>query len=145
MARRREPKPFASPAAEAASRRKGSGSAQSARQQGIPDAVAARMVRRIAVATGVPSLLGMGVVVASYLLVSRGVLDIPPGLTLLGSGAFFLVGLVGLSYGVLSACWEEQPGSLLGLEQIGINITRLRASVKAMRQGGESPSGGPQG
>jgi hypothetical protein len=110
----------------------------------IPDAVANRMVRRIAVATGTPTLLGMGVFVASYLLVSRGVLDIPPGLTLVGSGAFFLLGLLGLSYGVLSASWEELPGTLLGLEQIGVNIGRVRASVRAMRQGG-SGSGSSQG
>jgi hypothetical protein len=145
MARRREPRPFASSSTAAASKRKGSAAPRPARQQGIPNAVAARMVRRIAVATGIPSLLGMVVVVSSYLLVSRGILDIPPGLTLLGSGAFFLVGLLGLSYGVLSACWEEQPGSLLGFEQIGVNISRLRASVKAMRQGSGSPSGGPEG
>jgi hypothetical protein len=86
--------------------------------------------------------------VVSYLLVSRGVLDIPPGLTLVGSGAFFLLGLLGLSYGVLSASWEDGPGSLLGLEQIGLNIGRVRASVRAMRQGTSGPgtgSGSPQG
>lgn len=122
--------------------------AKAPRQQVIPDAVANRMVRRIAIATGTPTVLGMGVFVASYLLVSRGVLDIPPGLTLVGSGAFFLLGLLGLSYGVLSASWEDAPGSLLGLEQIGVNIGRVRASVRAMRQGSSgsgSGSGSPQG
>lgn len=116
------------------------------RNQVIPDAVANRMVRRIAIATGTPTVLGMGVFVTSYLLVSRDVLDIPPGLTLVGSGAFFLLGLLGLSYGVLSASWEDGPGSLLGLEQIGVNISRVRASVRAMRQGATgSDSGSPQG
>jgi hypothetical protein len=120
--------------------------AKTPRQQVIPDAVANRMVRRIAIATGTPTVLGMGVFVASYLLVSRGVLDIPPGLTLVGSGAFFLLGLLGLSYGVLSASWEDGPGSLLGFEQIGVNISRVRASVRAMRQGSsDSGSGSPQG
>lgn len=122
--------------------------AKAPRQQVIPDAVANRMVRRIAIATGTPTVLGMGVFVASYLLVSRGVLDIPPGLTLVGSGAFFLLGLLGLSYGVLSASWEDAPGSLLGFEQIGVNISRVRASVRAMRQGSSgtgSGSGTPQG
>ncbi|MFM7636186.1 MAG: PAM68 family protein [Cyanobacteriota bacterium] len=108
------------------------------RQQVIPEAVANRMVRRIAVATGLPSLLGMGVFIASYLLVSRQILDIPPGATLAASGACFLLGLLGLSYGVLSASWDDQPGSLLGGEQIGVNIARLRASIKALRAGGGS-------
>jgi hypothetical protein len=47
-----------------------------------------------------------------------------------------LLGVLGLSYGVLSASWEDKPGSLLGNEQIGVNISRLRASIKAMRAGG---------
>jgi hypothetical protein len=99
-------------------------------QQTIPDYVANRMARRVAVATGIPSILGMCTFVASYLLVSKGVLDIPPGITLVTSGGFFLLGLVGLSYGVLSASWEPGAGSLLGIEQIGLNIGRLRSSIK---------------
>ena len=110
-----------------------------ATQQVIPDVVANRMARRIAVASGIPSVLGMGVFVASYLLVSRQILDIPPGVTLVASGAFFLLGVLGLSYGVLSASWETEPGSVLGTEQIGLNIGRLRQSVRAMRSGGPQP------
>lgn len=113
-----------------------------AASQVIPDAVASRMARRIALATGLPTLMGMGVFIASYLLVSRHILDIPPSATLLASGAFFLLGLVGLSYGVLSASWESEPGSLLGTEQIGVNMARIRGSIRAMRQGTpSSPEG----
>ena len=100
------------------------------RQQGIPPAVANRMARRVAIATGIPTVLGMASFVVSYLVVSRGLLDIPPAVTLVTSGGFFLLGLVGLSYGVLSASWEDAPGSLLGIEQIGLNISRLRSSFK---------------
>ena len=125
-------KAFGGPAKAAAPRK---------RQQAIPEVVANRMARRIAIATGIPTVMGMGVFVASYVVVSRGILDIPPSTTLLASGACFLLGLVGLSYGVLSSSWEESPGSLLGSEQIGLNIGRLRESVRAMRQG----SGGAEG
>jgi Photosynthesis affected mutant 68 len=107
--------------------------------QVIPAAVASRMLRRIAIATGVPSLLGMAVFVLSYLLVSRHIFEIPPVATLLASGSCFLLGVLGLSYGVLSASWEETPGSLLGTEQLGVNISRVRASLRAMRQGGSPP------
>jgi hypothetical protein len=57
-------------------------------------------------------------------------LDIPPGVTLVTSGGFFLLGLLGLSYGVLSASWEPSAGSRLGFEQIGVNVQRLRSSLK---------------
>ncbi len=104
--------------------------------QVIPREVANRMARRIGVATGVPSVLGMGVFIGSYLLVSRGILDVPPVVTLASSAGLFLLGVLGLTYGVLSASWEPAPGSLLGTEQIGINIARMKASIRAIRQGG---------
>jgi hypothetical protein len=93
------------------------------------------MARRIGLATGLPTLLGMLVFVASYFLVSRRLIDIPPVFTLGLSGGFFLLGLIGLSYGVLSASWEDAPGSLLGIEQIGLNLNRLKASFKTGRTG----------
>ena len=105
------------------------------RQQVIPEAVSNRMARRIAIATGVPTLMGMGVFIGSYLLVTRHIAEVPTGVTLAASGWCFLFGVLGLSYGVLSASWEDAPGSLLGNEQIGVNINRLRSSLKAMRKG----------
>jgi len=94
------------------------------------------MARRSAIASGFPTLMGMAVFVASYLLVSREIVDVPPAATLLASGSCFLLGLVGLSYGVFSSSWEEQPGSLLGSEQIRVNLSRLRESIRSMRQAG---------
>jgi hypothetical protein len=155
MTPQREPRPASDGLAEPASTggfgrprggrssrvpRTASGSARSGSQV-IPDQVANRMARRVAIATGLPTLLGMGVFVASYLLVSRQILAIPPSVTLLASGACFLLGLVGLSYGVLSASWEEMPGSLLGIEQIGVNISRIRSSLQAMRRGSDGSAG----
>ena len=80
------------------------------RQEAIPRYVADRMARRVAVFTGLPTVAGMGVFVGSYLLITKGIADIAPGLTLAGSGFFFLLGLVGLSFGVLSSSWDQQPG-----------------------------------
>jgi len=108
---------------------------KSPRPSQIPEAVSRRMARRIGLSTGLPTLLGMLVFVASYFLVSRRLIDIPPVVTLGLSGGFFLLGLIGLSYGVLSASWEDAPGSLLGIEQIGLNLNRLKASLKAGRTG----------
>ena len=111
-------------------------------QRAIPDAVANRMARRSAIASGFPTVLVMGVFVASYLLVTRDILDIPPAATLLASGSCFLLGLVGLSYGVISSSWEDQAGSLLGTEQIRLNVSRLRESIRSMRQPGSGDTRG---
>ena len=103
------------------------------------------MVRRILISTGVPSLLGVSTILLSYWMVSRSLLTIPPGITLLLSGSFFLLGLVGLSYGVLSASWEEEAGSLFGVEQLGLNMGRLKQSIKAMRDAKTSNQTGSGG
>ncbi len=136
MAAKRKPLPFEPERQPRAGAKAKPGARPQPRgSQVIPTAVANRMARRIGVATGVPSVLGMGVFIGSYLLVSRDILDVPPVVTLAGSGGLFLLGVLGLSYGVLSASWEQEPGTLLGTEQIGTNIARMKASIKAIRQG----------
>jgi len=104
------------------------------RKEAIPRYVADRMARRVVVFTGLPSIAGMGVFVASYFVVTRGIAEIPPGVTLAGSGFFFLLGLLGLSYGVLTSSWETQPGTLLGLENFKPNLQRMRESIRAQAQ-----------
>ena len=97
---------------------------------GIPKNIANRMARRIAFTTGIPTLAGMGVFIGSYFVISRGIADISPTLTLVSSALCFLVGLLGLSYGILSASWDFSPGTFLGLENISPNINRIKDAFK---------------
>jgi hypothetical protein len=76
----------------------------------------------------------MGVFVASYFVVTRDIAEIPPGATLVGSGFFFVLGLVGLSVGVLTASWDKEPGTLLGFENFKPNVQRMRESIRAQKQ-----------
>ena len=108
-------------------------SSDSMRKEAIPRYVADRMARRVAVFTGLPTIAGMGIFVGSYLLITQGVADIAPGLTLATSGGFFLLGLVGLSFGVLSSSWEPNPGSVLGFENLRPNIQRMRETIRASK------------
>ena len=103
------------------------------RQEAIPRYVADRMARRVAVFTGLPTVAGMGVFVGSYLLITRGIADIAPGLTLATSGGFFLLGLVGLSFGVLSSSWDPDPGSVLGFENLRPNLQRMKETIRAAK------------
>ena len=100
------------------------------RESLIPKPVANRMARRVIFTTGVPTFLGMAIFVLSYIVIVKGIAEIPPSLTLTSSAICFFVGLLGLSYGILSASWEDSPGSLLGLEHIGPNIKRMRSAFK---------------
>lgn len=99
----------------------------------IPEVVSQRMARRMAFFSGIPTVLGMATFVVSYFLVRNGA-KLPPTAVLLVSALFFGIGVVGLSYGLLSASWdEEQVGSLLGTEQFGVNFARLRTGWKESR------------
>ena len=100
------------------------------KNNGIPKEVANRMARRVAIATGIPTLSGMGVFIGSYILISKGIAEISPTITLVTSATCFLVGLLGLSYGILSASWDKSKGSLLGLENIRTNISRMKDAFK---------------
>ncbi len=92
----------------------------------IPDVVSKRMVRRMALFCGVPSVLGMATFVTSYFLVIRDIVELPNVAVVLVSLGFFGLGVLGLSYGVLSASWEEEEvGSALGVTEFGINLKRM--------------------
>ena len=104
------------------------------KKEGIPSYVANRMARRIAFTTGIPTLSGMGVFIGSYFLISKGIADISPTVTLVSSAICFLVGLLGLSYGILSASWDFNPGSFLGFENIKPNINRMKDAFKTSQK-----------
>ena len=134
MPDKRSSLPFEPKGSKQGSGNKDTNSASTAvKQEAIPRYVADRMARRVAVFTGLPTVAGMGVFVGSYLLITRGIADIAPGLTLATSGGFFLLGLVGLSFGVLSSSWDPDPGSVLGFENLRPNLQRMKETIRASK------------
>jgi hypothetical protein len=107
---------------------------------GIPKYVADRMARRIFFTAGIPTILGMSVFVVSYIIVTRNIAEIPPSSTIAISALFFLLGLAGLSFGILSASWDKEPGSFFGIENIPMNIQRAKAAFKPATQNFEEKS-----
>ncbi len=107
---------------------------------GIPKYVADRMARRIFFTAGIPTILGMSVFVVSYIIVSRNIAEIPPSSTIAISALFFLLGLAGLSFGILSASWDKEPGSFFGIENIPMNIQRAKAAFRPAAQNFEDKS-----
>ena len=101
---------------------------------GIPKYVADRMARRIFFTAGIPTIMGMSVFVISYIIVTRNIAEIPPSSTIAVSALFFLLGLAGLSFGILSASWDKDPGSFFGIENIPLNIQRAKAAFKPASQ-----------
>lgn len=105
----------------------------------IPEVVSRRMIRRMAVFAGVPTFLGMSSFVIAYILLTQHIAEFPNVVVLLVSLGFFALGTIGLSYGVLSASWqEESEGSLLGLEEFSVNFRRLVQGLRKSKQSSAS-------
>ena len=101
---------------------------------GIPKYVADRMAKRIFFTAGIPTVMGMSVFVVSYIIVTKNIAEIPPSSTIAISALFFLLGLGGLSFGILSASWDKEPGSFFGIENIPLNIERAKAAFRPASQ-----------
>ncbi|MEM7065418.1 MAG: PAM68 family protein [Cyanobacteria bacterium P01_B01_bin.77] len=134
---------------EAAARSKGTSSATASAKKerqrrtsssqkddvGIPEVVSRRMIRRMAVFAGVPTFLGMSSFIIAYVLLTQHIAEFPNVVVLLVSLGFFGLGTVGLSYGVLSASWQEDSeGSLLGIEEFSVNLRRLVQGLRKSKQ-----------
>lgn len=115
------------------SQRKSSGRSASRAADGgaIPEAVSRRMLRRMAILSGSPVFLGVGIFFLAYYLQSRGIVEFPPVAVLLVTMGCFGLGVLGLTYGVMSASWDSEPGSLIGLSEFKLNFGRVMESRRA--------------
>ena len=101
----------------------------------IPQVVSQRMVRRVAWLCGVPTVLGISTLVVSYLLIIYADIKLPPLLVLLVNMGLFGLGVLGITYGVLSASWDEQRvGGLIGGREFATNWGRMVAGWRETRQ-----------
>jgi Photosynthesis affected mutant 68 len=98
----------------------------------IPDSVSRRMARRMAVFCGIPTSLGVSTFFVSYFLVVKEIATLPNSAVVLVSMGFFGLGVVGLTYGVLSASWDEElPGSIVGWSEFFTNLGRMTAAWRS--------------
>ncbi|MEM6612844.1 MAG: PAM68 family protein [Cyanobacteria bacterium P01_C01_bin.72] len=100
----------------------------------IPDVVSKRMGRRMAVFCGIPSALGMSSLFVCYWLKIKEVVELPPYAAFAVSFGFLGLGVLGLSYGLFSASWdEERLGSLFGADEFKLNFQRTIDAWKASK------------
>ncbi|PHV63853.1 PAM68 family protein [Cyanobacterium aponinum] len=103
--------------------------------QGIPEVVSKRMVRRMAVFSGIPTAMGIFSFFAFYAIVSQEWFKIPNTAVLLVSMGLFGLGVLGLSYGILSTSWdEERVGSWWGWSEFVLNFGRFTSAWRNNRQ-----------
>jgi hypothetical protein len=110
-----------------------SGSRKTTDSGAIPEAVSRRMLRRMAVLSGAPVFLGVGIFFLAYYLQSNQIVTFPPIAVLLVTMGCFGLGVLGLTYGVMSASWDTEPGSLVGITEFKLNFGRVRDARKASK------------
>lgn len=104
-------------------------------EMAIPQIVSQRMIRRVAGFCGVPTALGISTLIASYLLLTYAGIKLPPIAVLLVDMGFFGLGVLGITYGVLSASWDEdRVGGLLGWNEFKTNWGRMVGVWRETRQ-----------
>jgi Photosynthesis affected mutant 68 len=45
------------------------------------------------------------------------------------------MGVAGLTYGILSASWDDEPGSFWGLDEFKLNFERMKEGYRANKDG----------
>ena len=110
-------------------------SRKKARSGAIPDAVSKRMIRRMALFSGIPTALGVSSFFISYLIVSNQWFKLPATAVLLVTIGFFGLGVLGLSYGILSTSWDEnRVGSWWGGQEFGLNLKRVTTGFRTAKE-----------
>lgn len=87
----------------------------------------------MAIFSGSPVFLGVGIFFLSYYLQSHQIIEFPPVAVLLVTMGCFGLGVLGLTYGVMSASWDSEPGSLVGLSEFKLNFGRIRETRRASK------------
>jgi hypothetical protein len=103
----------------------------------IPDIVSQRMIRRVLVFCGVPVLMGMSIFIGGYLAIVNHWFRVPNTVVLLTSMGCLGLSVLGLTYGILSSCWDEEEdskGSLLGVAEFKINFGRMKDAYRASKE-----------
>lgn len=105
----------------------------------IPEIVSKRMLRRMAVFSGIPTGLALSSFFIFYWIVTNKLLQIPTTAVVLTTFGLFGLGVVGLSYGLLSASWDEQRvGTKLGWEEFTLNFGRMTSAFSSAKKEAKS-------
>lgn len=104
-------------------------------EMAIPQVVSQRMIRRVAAFSGIPTALGISTLIISYLLLIYAKIKLPHLAVLSVNMGLFGLGVLGITYGVLSSSWDEnRVGSWLGWSEFTTNWGRMVTVWRETRQ-----------
>jgi hypothetical protein len=101
----------------------------------IPEAVSRRMVSRMVILSGIPLLMALFSFIGGYFIITNELFPLPNEAILLLSISFFALSIIGVSYGIFSASWdEENSGSLLGWQEFRSNFGRTTEAWRSAKK-----------
>lgn len=104
----------------------------------VPEMVADRMIGRIAAFFGVPVFGGLAIFVGAFFYSKQTDTVIQPNIIAYATQVPFVLGLLGITYGIMSASWEpESEGSALGIDEFKTNFARVKDGLKRTRENAE--------
>lgn len=101
----------------------------------IPEKVAMRMGSRMLPFVGIPLFGGMGLFVGFWYFATYKNVEFQPALVAASTIALLVVGLLGITYSVMSASWDpDREGSGLGADEFSTNVNNLREGLARSRE-----------
>lgn len=95
----------------------------------VPELVANRMITRIAALAGIPVFGGLTIFVGAFFYSKKYDVVVQPSIVAYATQLPFILGLIGITYGILSSSWDEEPGSLLGFKEAQLNFGRIKEGL----------------
>jgi len=93
------------------------------------------MGKRMLPFVGLPLFGGMGVFVGFWYLATYKGLEFQPTLVAYSTIVVLIVGLLGITYSVMSASWDpEVEGSTLGVQEFQTNIGNIQDGLRRSRE-----------
>lgn len=101
----------------------------------IPERVAQRMGKRMIPFVGIPLFGVMGAFVVFWYLATYKNYEFQPALVAFSTIGILGVGLVGITFSVMSASWDDdEEGSALGFDEFKTNFDSIKGGLKRTKQ-----------
>lgn len=101
----------------------------------IPEKVAQRMGKRMLPFVGIPIFGTMGSFVGFWYMATYRDMEYQPALVAATSIALLVVGLLGITYSIMSSSWDpDREGSFLGTEEFATNLENIKTGLSRSRE-----------
>lgn len=101
----------------------------------IPEKVAQRMGKRMLPFVGIPLFGAMGAFIGFWYMATYRDMEFQPVLVAGTTIALLAIGLVGITYSMMSASWDpEREGSVLGTDEFSRNIDNIKGGLSRSRE-----------